>query len=115
MHLNAASILIEYSHTHDLTCQQRAAGESKVVCRWEAEPPAPFYEIVLTTTEGSEIFKKNVSINYAAVELNDFVGKTISVSVKNSLTNLKLIGMCMNPLFYGFRCYGQKLILVHGS
>ncbi len=80
MHLNGALIIIECSHTRDLTCHQHAAGGGKVTCKWEAEPPASFYEIVVTTTGLSKIFKKNVSASDVDVELDDFVGKTISFS-----------------------------------
>ncbi len=106
-------IITEYSHVRDLTCLQHAVGESEVTCSWVAEPPAPFFEIVFSTTEGSGSFKQKVSTNYAEVELNGFIGETIAVTVKNAVTKLKLRGMSMNHLLYEFsfthlciRCLG---------
>ncbi len=103
MLLIEALITTEYSHVRGLICQQFAVGESCVVCQWEAEPPASIYEIVFITNEGTEIFKKNVNTNFAEDELNAFVGDTISVSVKNSFAQFKLIGRSMNRLLYEIR------------
>ncbi len=92
-------IKTEYSVIRDLNCHQQAAGKSQVNCQWVAEPPAPFYEIVFSMTDGSEILRKTVPSSSAGAELGDFVGNVVSASVRNISTQIELLRMSMNYLF----------------
>ncbi len=92
MHSNFYLIKTEYSVIRDLSCYQHAAGQSEVTCQWIAEPSAPFYEIMFTMTDGSEILREDVEVNAATVELNNLMGELILVSVRNASTEIRLMG-----------------------
>ncbi len=112
MHYKGDLIKTEYSVIRDLNCHQQAAGESQVNCKWVAEPPAPFYEIVFSMTDGSEILRKTVPSSSAMVELGGFVGIVVSVSVRNISTQIELLRKSMNHLFGGIGCKGPSYSVV---
>ncbi len=105
-------IKTEYSVMRDLSCYQQAAGKTQVNCQWVAEPPAPFYEIVFSMTDGSEILRKTVRSSSASVELGNFIGNVVSVSARNISLQMELLRKSMNHLFGGIGCKCQSYSVV---
>ncbi len=98
MHWVYELIISESSEISSLTCYQLVAGGSHFSCSWLANPPSPFYEVVLSTLDGSRILRESTIIESIIVELEGYAGKEIVVSVNNVLTKIQVYGMSVTIL-----------------
>ncbi len=86
----------EYSKITQFICFRREIAKRQIICSWEAEPLALFYELVFSKPDGSKIFTKNVRRKDVTVEIDISSGNTIIASLRNVSTKVELFGMSIH-------------------
>ncbi len=79
-----------------MTCVQPVIVERQITCFWKAQPPAPFYEVLFSKSDGSEIFRMNSSEKAVSAVIANSVGNTIMVGLRNASAKIEIFGMSIN-------------------